>query len=85
MHDKHSKTSDPAVGSTRLLGDFEVIAAMRKYGGDFAYALAEAAMRADAENLRRIKTTWPEYWAKYTEMAKSPNDRGQARREQPKT
>ncbi len=28
-------------------------------------ALAEAAYRADGENLRRIKAAWPEYWAQY--------------------
>ena len=39
---------------------------MRKYGGSFVKALAEAALRADDDNLRRIKTAWPEYWAKYS-------------------
>ncbi len=51
--------------------DFDVIHAMRKFGGGFVSRLAEAAQRADLENLRRIKATWPEYWAQYEEMAAS--------------
>lgn len=55
----------------RTENDQAVITAMLKFGGHFAKCLAEAAMRADSENLRRIKTTWPEYWVKYTEMAET--------------
>ncbi len=47
--------------------DLEVMAMMKKYGGGFVSALAEAAYRADGENLRRIKAAWPEYWAQYKE------------------
>lgn len=50
--------------------DYEILAAMRKYGGGFVIALAQAAHVADDENLRRIKSAWPEYWAQYTEFAK---------------
>lgn len=50
--------------------DLKVIEAMEKYGGSFVVALAQAARRADADNLARIKATWPEYWQQYTEMAK---------------
>jgi hypothetical protein len=50
--------------------DVEVLDAMRQYGGGFVKALAEAASRADEENLARIKLTWPEYWERYAELAK---------------
>lgn len=53
--------------------DLLVIEAMEKYGGSFVVALAQAARRADADNLARIKATWPEYWQQYTEMADKPN------------
>lgn len=49
--------------------DLKVIEAMKKYGGSFASHLAQAASCADAENLEKIKATWPEYWQRYTEMA----------------
>ena len=48
--------------------DQAIIEAMLKYGGHFVKALATAAMRADSENLRRIKETWPEYWTKYAKF-----------------
>ena len=49
--------------------DAAVIRAMATYGGGFAKALAEAAKRADPENLRRIKTTWADYWQDYSRAA----------------
>lgn len=52
-----------------MIADFYVIRAMRVYGGDFVQALAEAYNRADEENSRRIRETWPEYWQQYSEMA----------------
>lgn len=64
----------PAVRCTDGLDDFHVITAMIKYGGGFVRRLGEAARHADDENMRRIKAAWPDYWAKYTEMAaKSSN------------
>lgn len=39
--------------------------AMRKYGGSFVKLLGELAERSDAENLKKIKATWPGYWADY--------------------
>jgi len=42
---------------------------MVKYGGGFVRSLAEAAMRADSDNLRRIKEAWPEYWERYSIMS----------------
>ena len=49
--------------------DDKVIEAMKKYGGGFVAALAEAAIMADGDNLDRIKKTWPEYWQKYGSFA----------------
>lgn len=45
--------------------------AMMKYGGSFAKLLGEAARHADAENLRRIKTGWPEYWERYSRLGEN--------------
>ena len=39
--------------------------AMRQYGGSFVKLLGELAEHADAENLHRIKESWPDYWAEY--------------------
>ena len=41
---------------------------MRKYGGRFVLALAEALVQADEDNTKRIKEAWPEYWAQYLEL-----------------
>ena len=54
--------------------DSHTIAAMQRWGGSFVQALAQAARRADAENLRRIKTTWPEYWRDYGAISDAQND-----------
>lgn len=51
--------------------DFRVLNAMRIYGGSFVKALATAALCADEQNRARIKAAFPEYWSKYTEMAKT--------------
>lgn len=45
--------------------DSWTVDAMHKYGGSFVKCLAELAEHADPENLKRIKETWPEYWAEY--------------------
>ncbi len=50
--------------------DTEVLWAMKKYGGDFVDALAEAGFRADSENLRRIKEAWPDVWKDYAALAR---------------
>ena len=49
--------------------DHVVLETMMRYGGSFAKSLAYAARFADQENLNRIKSTWPELWAKYSAMA----------------
>jgi hypothetical protein len=43
---------------------------MIEYGGSFVRKLGAAALVADSENLQKIKTTWPDYWAQYARMAK---------------
>lgn len=48
--------------------DWWTIEAMRKQGGSFVKALAEAAARADSRNLAIIKRSWPEYWEDYSEI-----------------
>ena len=53
------------------LTDFETIKTMQQYGGSFAKALAFAAVKADAENLNKIKTTWPEMFQVYEMMARN--------------
>lgn len=49
--------------------DRKVLSMMVRYGGSFVQALAQAGYRADENNLRRIKETWPEYWSQYSAMA----------------
>lgn len=46
-----------------------VVETMKRYGGSFVQALAEAWSRADSENVRRLKAAFPEYWKRYSEMA----------------
>jgi hypothetical protein len=38
---------------------------MQQFGGGFVKALGVALSRADMINARKIKDTWPEYWAEY--------------------
>lgn len=66
----------------QLLDDGAVIEAMRRWGGGFVKALAEAATIADSDNLRRIKSAWPEYWQRYSDMA---NDESELTRSRNKT
>ena len=54
---------------TRHDEDLAVLWQMRVNGGGFASALAEAAYRADAVNLAKIKATWPDLWLKYSALA----------------
>jgi len=46
-----------------------VVAAMKKYGGSFVVALAEAFERADMQNFAKLRATFPEYWGQYEKMA----------------
>lgn len=49
--------------------DPATITAMQEYGGSFVRALGIAASYADPDNLARLKAAFPEYWARYAEMA----------------
>ena len=49
--------------------DLATVKAMAEHGGYFVKHLAELCSRADSYNLKKIKKTWPEYWAEYREMA----------------
>ena len=55
--------------------DFRVMDAMERDGGGFVNALAEAARRADPSNFQILKNAFPEYWAKYRDMAKQDKER----------
>ena len=48
---------------------YKVGKAMREHGGSFVHALGQAIAHADGENCRRIMQAFPEYWAKYTDLA----------------
>lgn len=56
---------------TSEVTDYEVVNAMSIYGGSFARAIAEAAQRADRDNLSRLKAAFPDLWDEYREMALS--------------
>ena len=53
--------------------DHDTIKAMQLYGGSFARALSFAALKADSENLKKIKATWPEMFQTYEMMARRAN------------
>ncbi|PNQ49677.1 hypothetical protein C1141_21720, partial [Vibrio agarivorans] len=53
----------------RQVSESDAIEAMQKYGGGFASALAVAWARADADNLMRLRSAFPELLAKYTRIA----------------
>ena len=52
-----------------MTSDELILSVMSIYGGSFVQALAEAALRADPENLERLKNAFPEYWDEYKKMA----------------
>ncbi len=56
--------------------DIQAIESMHRHGGAFARALAHAAAAADAENLAKIKATWPELWERYANW-KTKEEAGQ--------
>ena len=43
---------------------------MIRYGGSFVSALGQLYRQADADNQRRIREAWPEYWAEYRDLLK---------------
>lgn len=55
--------------------DHDVLQAMLQFGGNFVKKLAQAALAADPTNLEKIKIAFPDYWARYQQMAASlPKD-----------
>jgi len=58
-----------ALPDEHVITDQDVLLAMIKEGGSFVRSLGEAGIAADAENLKRIKRTWPEYWREYMGVA----------------
>ncbi len=58
--------------------DHEIVMAMWNYGGSFTQALAQACLRADPENLARIKAAFRELWDEYAEIAAGMKARREA-------
>ena len=48
----------------------KIARAMIKYGGSFVSALGVALIGADVHNTYKIKNAFPEYWEKYSEIAR---------------
>lgn len=49
--------------------DWQVIEAMRKFGGSFVCALGECFLRADATNYAKLRKTFAEEWKEYRKLA----------------
>ena len=49
--------------------DHDVAVTMAAYGGTFVKRLGNLFFVADADNQRRLKEAFPEYWEQYGEMA----------------
>ena len=50
--------------------DRQVFEAMILRGGSFVSKLGEAGLKADPNNVERIKKEFPEYWRIYEEIVK---------------
>jgi hypothetical protein len=50
--------------------EIAVVTAMKAYGGSFVQALATAYERADENNFIRLRRAFPEYWMRYSRIAK---------------
>lgn len=51
------------------MSDHAIIEAMRRFGGSFAAAIADAASKADASNFARLRAAFPELWEEYQAAA----------------
>jgi hypothetical protein len=60
--------------------DYEITAAMIRYGGSFASRLGELYRAADARNQAKLKAAFPDVWKKYSEMAATLARRSEATR-----
>lgn len=49
--------------------DYDIAKMMRKCGGSFAQAMAEAWFKADPINQARIKAAFPDLWITYADLA----------------
>lgn len=58
-----------------MITDKQIIHAMIEHGGAFVSKLGEAALRADYDNLARIKAAFPDYWKKYTEIVEKSKEK----------
>ena len=48
--------------------EFEIVEAMRKYGGSFVKALSVCFHKADMINFHKLKITFSNYWEEYEKM-----------------
>jgi hypothetical protein len=51
--------------------DLATVDAMIRFGGGFVSALGKAWIRADADNARRLRAAFPEYWQQYQDLAQT--------------
>jgi hypothetical protein len=51
------------------LTDWDVTETMIRHGGSFVRQLGQLFRQADVDNQQRLKTAFPEYWKKYSEIA----------------
>jgi len=57
--------------------DYEIAEAMLT-GGSFVYCLGRAWYSADESNRARLKAAFPEYWERYTEVARQSTAKAKA-------
>ena len=70
-----SKFGDSDRGETEVTDD-DVIAVMESLGGSFVSGLASLYRRADSTNRWKLKATFSDYWAEYTQHARIIKNRG---------
>jgi hypothetical protein len=51
------------------MNDHDVIDTMILLGGGFVSSLGRLYRQADADNQRRLREAFPEYWVRYRELA----------------
>ena len=52
-----------------MITDRDVARCMVEYGGSFVNKLGAAALTADPSNMKKLRDTFPDYWANYARMA----------------
>lgn len=53
--------------------EFDIVARMDRYGGNFVKGLARCFYCADRPNFLKLKAAFPEYWEEYKNF-KKPNE-----------